>query len=220
MALAAIITAPIVQGFVPPSKRSSNPGLEFPSSVLNGRVALPVDAIITETFSKTAEPTSSPVEDGSEVSDHVVQKPDKLTVECVVSDTPVSLFASIANFASRGRTSPVLDCITFLNNLVETRQLFDFVGSMQLYKGYVMTQWTPTKNSKLGSAIQFTCTMQRIRIVNSSVVLNANLSAPKKLTGGAKSSLGTQAPEDPSAKQNAYIESFRDPNTGYIMGGG
>lgn len=219
MALSAIITAPIVQGFVPPANRSTNPGLEFPSSVLNKRVALPVDAIISEVFDKSAEPTSSPVEDGSEVNDHVVQKPDKLTIECVVTDTPVSLFGSLGIFASRGKTSPVLDCMTFLDDLVEKRQLIDFVGSMQYYKGYIMTRWSPTKTAKLGSAISFTCQLQKIRIVASSVVLNANLKADKKLTGGNKASQGTQATTPTSTKQDALVESFRDPNTGFIMGG-
>jgi hypothetical protein len=205
MSLFAIITGPIVQGFVASASRSKNLGLEFPSAALSSRVALPVDAIITEAFAKTTEPTNSPVEDGSDVSDHVVLKPDKLTLECVVSDTPVSLLAALGSFASRGKTSPVLDCITFLNALVESRQLFDFVGSMQYYKGYVMTSWVPIKNSKLGSSIEFTCQMQKLRIVNSSIVLNANLNPSKKLTGGSKTSLGTQSTTPATPKQDLLV---------------
>ena len=47
-----------------------------------------IDGAATEQYDITAELSSHPVEDGVDVSDHVHLNPDRLTLECVVSDHP------------------------------------------------------------------------------------------------------------------------------------
>lgn len=206
MGISALITNKVLQGWVPQTDKSQ--ALEFPSSAWSDKIVLPLDAEITESFQKTNEVTSSPVETGAEVSEHVVRKPDRLTIEAVISDTPVSLLG-IKTFPARG-ANPVRDAYTFLDNLVETRTPFDFVGIFQVYKSYVMTSWAPVKNAKAGSILHFTATMQRVIIVSTLLVNNANLKASKKLTGGQKTSLGTQNPSPANANQNQFLHSFQD----------
>ena len=136
--------------------------------------------------------TSNPVESGAEVSDHVVRKPDKLTIAGIISDTPVSLLGiASTSKAARNNLSPVKYGYQFLNALMESRIPFDFAGIMQVYKQYVLTSWNPIATAKDGSWLKFTAQMQRVIIVNSQTVINANLKDPK--TGGTKGSLGTQS---------------------------
>ena len=71
----------IIQGFVDPANIANTTGLEFSTPSMRSRIALPLDALVRENFSKRNEVTSDPVEDGEEVNAHVVLKPDTLTIE-------------------------------------------------------------------------------------------------------------------------------------------
>lgn len=48
-----------------------------------------MDAIISEGISESVSITSHPIEDGSQLSDHVSENPVKLTMDCFVTNTPV-----------------------------------------------------------------------------------------------------------------------------------
>lgn len=64
-------------------------------SVVGGDIAeltfgqLMIDAAITETTDVSAEPTSHPVEEGVDVTDHVHPALRRITLDCVVSNHPV-----------------------------------------------------------------------------------------------------------------------------------
>jgi hypothetical protein len=64
------------------------------------------DAVVTETHSRSAQVTSHPVEQGADVADHVYIEPLHLTLECVVTNTPLATPAT-QNRNSRGEVSTV-----------------------------------------------------------------------------------------------------------------
>lgn len=49
-----------------------------------------VDAVVSETHSRTARPTSHPIEDGTFISDHVIVDPVVLTMEARIDSVPLS----------------------------------------------------------------------------------------------------------------------------------
>jgi len=51
--------------------------------------AIGVDAVKTHSDERTAQVTQHPVEDGADVSDHVIHNPDVVTFEIMHSDTPI-----------------------------------------------------------------------------------------------------------------------------------
>lgn len=55
-----------------------------------------IDALESESFGATAEMTSHPVEEGADVTDHVIIKPKTLSIKGKVTMTPFSLASSIA----------------------------------------------------------------------------------------------------------------------------
>lgn len=57
---------------------------------------IPVDAYITRSHGFSSSVTRAPVEDGSNVNDHVIQDPPELTIEGLTSDHPVNLLATPA----------------------------------------------------------------------------------------------------------------------------
>ena len=215
-----LLTAPLLQGFVNPWNRSTDPALEFPTPALRSILALPLDALVRESYAKRNEVTSDPIEDGEEVNAHVVRKPDTLTIEGVISDTPVSLIG-IGAFSARPASGAIVKAaVQFLEAMVEARQPCDFIGTLY-YKGYVFTDWNMITSARDGSSLKFMATLQRLKIVSSEVIPGANLSPAKNggLKNAGKSSKGTVEPKPTTSSQDAYIETFRDPATGYILGG-
>ncbi|WP_448510310.1 phage baseplate protein [Immundisolibacter sp.] len=63
---------------------------------------LPIDATIQRTVNFENEITSFPVEEGPDVSDHVRLKPITMTINGVISDTPLTLEAQKASLVTSG----------------------------------------------------------------------------------------------------------------------
>jgi len=54
----------------------------------------PMDLALTEAHSFPGESTNFPVEVGADMSDHIRELPNEITLECIVSNTPVGAIAS------------------------------------------------------------------------------------------------------------------------------
>lgn len=65
------------------------------------------DAVTAETFISSATATEFPVEQGANVSDHVRKNLDKLTMEVVVSNTPIHGYHLLSAHGTRGRMQSV-----------------------------------------------------------------------------------------------------------------
>lgn len=96
-------------------------GLFFQTKAVIGRPSglatggLELDASVNETHEATATVTQSEVEDGSNVNDHVTLLPKKLTLEGVVSKTPLgiagligSVGTAVAGAAAQASTSKAM----------------------------------------------------------------------------------------------------------------
>lgn len=57
--------------------------------IVRDGVVLQADATISETHAMESQPTVFPLEDGSVISDHIIQQPPVITVTGVVTDTPI-----------------------------------------------------------------------------------------------------------------------------------
>lgn len=155
------------RGFVSPmdSGQSANPSTtEIPY--------LSLDCLVNEAANFSFDPTKSALEDGSEASDHVIQRPRKLSVTAIISDTPLpnSNVASSANF--NGPT-PSQQAYSWLKTLAQNRVPFDFVGGLDVYKNMVITSFDPSRNAKTGDALRFNCEMTEIIVVADQVLLKS-----------------------------------------------
>lgn len=61
---------------------------------------LTLDAQMKETFKSECEPTTFPIENGSPGTDHVILKPSTLTLEGIVTETPITIGSSLAGIFS------------------------------------------------------------------------------------------------------------------------
>ena len=178
------------RGFVQPSDSLSG-GDAAPSE----EVFLVLDALVREAPEYQFSPTKSPVEKASTISDHVTQEPLTLTVEGIVSDTPVSLIREITT-NPLSDFSPSMAAHLWLEDLCQTKQIFDFVGGFKLYQNMVITRYAPVRDPQTGSALSFTCVMAQLTIVGTEV-----LPIPKRKGAQPKVSKGAQPAKDANQQQ-------------------
>jgi hypothetical protein len=82
--------------------------------VVDGKTgAIVLDALIKEDYSADAEPTTHPVEDGADITDHVILRPRTLSIEGIVTETPLGGFVdSLVNAGIQTVTSSIGQAIS------------------------------------------------------------------------------------------------------------
>ena len=117
-----------------------------------GLVELDVTMIENHTFNSRA--TNFPVETGGDVTDHIINDPDILTLEGIVSDTPLGMFS----FFTRS--------IAAFNRLVdmhEKREPVTVVTGLKVYENMVMTLLDVPRDINTGQSLRFNLTFKKIR---------------------------------------------------------
>ena len=67
-----------------------------------------IDASLKETHTKKSTPTSFPIEDGTAISDHMIKNPFSLTLNGIISDTPIPGLDNIVQIATNVLTAKLL----------------------------------------------------------------------------------------------------------------
>jgi len=176
----------VKKGFVTPE----NQGL---TSILG----LELDATILESSEYTSNPTRNVVESGAEITDHVTNDPVSLSIEGIVTNSPVGILQSLRALSS---TNAWQDALNFLLKLRDDRLPFDFVGGLKVYENMIITSFNPTRNPRTGDALEFRMTMRQIVIVETEVVAINKFKEDIKHSGQKNQSLGSQPTEAATAK--------------------
>jgi len=126
-----------------------------PSSVnfADGPAIVSFDTMISEDHRYSSRVTYYPVENGTIVSDHIINQPDIVVLSGLISDTPLNLLAtfnrSVAAFNS-------------LIEIHERRQIVDIVTGIKIYKNMAITSLEVPRNIKTGQTLTFNIELQRI----------------------------------------------------------
>lgn len=160
-------------------------------------IGLELDAVLLESPDFTASPTRSPVESGADVTDHVTLSPERLTIEGIVTNSPVGIFQTLRGLVSANASQDAFD---FIIKLYNDRLPFDFVGGLKVYKNMIITSFNPARSPNTGQALEFRMSMEQIRFVESELIKTTKFKESVKTTAGAKQSLGGQTTEAASTK--------------------
>ena len=139
-----------------------------------------IDASMKEVHDSDCNVTTNPVEDGVAVADHVQILPKTLSMEGVVTDTPVS-FSIINNVTGListatslfGASSRSKDAYDDLLKLRDERQPFRVVTGLQVYDNMILEKLSITRTAQTGKAINFRALLREIAIVKSEVISTA-----------------------------------------------
>jgi hypothetical protein len=162
-------------------------------------IAVTLDATVNEVFTASASVTENPVEDGSNVCDHVREEPDELQIEGIISNTPIMPMASLYNVPTRAE-----DAYSALLDLMSARAAITVSTPKGDYEDMVMTSLSRTRNAAAGDAAHVSIKLRKIRKVASTEV-----GAPKRPATVQKKRkpLGKQ-PTAP-AKNQSFLSALR-----------
>jgi hypothetical protein len=129
-----------------------------------GVANLELDASISESHSYTAEVTTNPVESGGEITDHVTIKPDQLTIEGFVTDTPVKIFEGIQDLLQQKSGSGEVSKSAYetLKLLFESKQPFTVVTGLTTYSDMVLKRLSIPRDRSTGQTLRFTAELQQV----------------------------------------------------------
>lgn len=118
---------------------------------------LEMDVTVSENHSMRSDVTDSPVEDGTDISDHIRNAPRALTIEGVISKTPVN----VQHF------NPLRYRQAFkkLEQLHNDRVPVTVVTSFKTYKNMAVLQIDVRRDRDSGNIVQFTASLRQVRIV-------------------------------------------------------
>jgi hypothetical protein len=145
---------------------------------IGGVAGIVVDATVSEEHVSNCETTDNPVEDGSDVTDHVHIKPIELTIDGVISDSPLgfAVVGNIQNFARSitnlfGKKTPrSIEAFNSLLDLQKSRTPFTVLTGLRRYENMILTELSVPRTSQTGAAIHFSAKMKQIRIVSSKTI--------------------------------------------------
>jgi hypothetical protein len=131
------------------------------------------DAIISETHQGDAVVTDHPVEEGSDISDHVRRTPEALTCRIIVTDHPIIIARSLRAQPSIRGGDPfnrAADAYGFVKELKDGAKIVGFSTTLRDYANMVITSTAATRDKDTGNILDMTLTIREITIANTETV--------------------------------------------------
>jgi len=130
-------------------------GRKYPRSRV-GTVLL--DATILEEHRYASRVTSYPVETANEgnstiISDHIINEPDILVLQGIVTDTPINILAP---------SNRSIDAFNQLVRIHQNREVITVITGLKVYRDMAITSLDVPRTMKTGQSLTFNIEMQKI----------------------------------------------------------
>lgn len=155
----------------------------------------PVDVAVREEHTFSSRVTSNPVEDGSDFTDHILNDPEFVRVEGIVSDTPLSKMAGLRTSGIK----PSEDALVTFLVIRENKEPVTIETSLQIYQNMVLENLTIPRSAQQGGALFFSATFKKAVLVtnNKTTTKVAVPRAKKKASKGHKPSVDAASKNPP-----------------------
>jgi len=157
------------------------------------RTLLKIDCTRSEELSMDAQATLHEVEDGSQISDHIIKRGRTLQLEGIISDAPITLTGTIvgnaagftgsriggaagtiatagtvimANLALAGSPKPSKAALDIFDEIYEKGTLLSIIGGLATYENMVMEKFSAPRNAATGGALVFKASFRQITIAS------------------------------------------------------
>lgn len=182
--------------------------------------AIVIDVCYEETHDLGNIITDHPVEQGADISDHVRPEPDRVTLHCWVSNTPISqaemtraVALGVATSSNQvqqvpGRGKAVFDKLYDLRN---QGTLVSVVTTLKTYgvsskQGMVIERLSVPRTTKNYDGLEWTVTLKQVFVVENKFTQQ---SIPKDVRASKKKSIGAQTTADASDQNSALFNSAK-----------
>lgn len=174
--------------------------------VISGEVLDP-DVVLSEIFSHTATATAHPVEEGAEIVDHVQLRPDTITIQALITESPIILpDFGLDDLVNRARA--------FIDRIKATVIRGELITLESARRGTIndlaMVGITEPYTNQRG--VEFTLTLIQIRVVASRTIAIPPTLQPR---GRKKKNLGKQPTEEQSEER---VESLASKFSKSVLG--
>lgn len=192
---------------------------------------LPFNLFISEDHELNFRVSEHPLQDGSTVTDHVHREPYKVTVEGMFTNHPLKKpeETNEVKFKDEYATSEVKSTLsnTALANfekvkeLAKKREPVRLVCSLEVYPKMIVTSIKAQRDSKSGSSIRFTMTLQEIKTVSLKTVTMSYSFQPEDMVTAndkmiaAEMKLGQRTPTEIEADQLKKIFGFESVSSSF-----
>lgn len=131
---------------------------------------LEIDIVSSEVIELPSETTDNPIESGSEVTDHIINKPTTLRMVCQIGGS------TLLNFADRK-----LEGYEALKKLRDDKLPVTVVSGLETFSNMLINNITIDRNLQNASVLQFQIEFKQAKIVSSQRVdVSNNVSATKE----------------------------------------
>jgi Dit-like phage tail protein len=165
--------------------------------------ALEVDATLSEQMQLDTDVTDYPVEEGFNIADGIRNKPVSLTLDCIVSNTPIlqSKDAQDAGGFRKGDGDGAGDeALALLQQLRDAEDVVRVVTRLKDYKSMAITSIKVSRDPKTGDVLTFNVALKQVRIVSSKFV-----SYPREPRGTKKNPLGEKGKKNATPAQSKSV---------------
>jgi hypothetical protein len=172
-----------------------------------------VDAFIAEHYQFSNSVTDIPVEEGSNINDHIIEDQDVISVEAFIGNTAFEVVTpdgnSVSNLQAPDRMSRILQAYQELKKLTKTKKPLDVVLGLETFTSMAITAFNIDREVETGANLPFTMEFRKLKIVHSDTT-KIKASAAVTAPGGAgdqtagtvnAGTAGTEQPDDSTAKE-------------------
>jgi hypothetical protein len=175
-----------------------------------------LDCSVEEVHSDEAEITEHPVEEGSDISDHIRKLPTSLEITGMITNTPIVFLASaFAKSPVQGSLIPSQDRVSdgydFLQQLMDQGALLTVATSLRDYENMAMQFLTVRRNKDTGQALD--CTIG-FREVLKARALSIDLPIPSEVQNNKPTNKGDKNKDAAKTKQAEQSQSTLSSLTG------
>lgn len=182
-----------------------------------------IDATVSEIHTYDSEVVENPVEDGSDITDHINLKQPNYRLDGLITDTPLGLplISNFQNAASRvqevfGKNSRSINVMNSMLALRDTKKPFILTSNLKRYENMVFKSLEFSLDEETGSAIKISATLQQISIVKSKQVSVTPAESIKGLAS-KKADFGQQVTEPIPAGSQVKDQAEKSSNGGSFL---
>lgn len=189
-------------------------GLILDDTRVIGIHSLDFDATLDEVHDWKNEVTQNPVEEGSPVTDHVIEKSDKLRLTGVITNSPLRGEFAGQYFGGENESPRIQTTFDAIRELHKARQSVTVYTKHYVYDDMVIETVSIPRNAQIGEEVQFTLELVHVRFVKTQMVTLPPGISSKKAAKGTPA-VSKKAEPQKSAGQTMLDQNYKTrANTG------
>jgi len=186
------------------------------------------DAIISENHQMNAEATQYEIEDGSDISDHIINRGKLLTIEGIVSDDPITILqtgmlsrtiAAITPGVLKSKLSfglsgdkgrPSKEAYDHFEEIYDKKIPVTIITGLKKWDNMIMEDISIPRTSKTVRSLNFTATFRQVRMVSAILVTAPSVHQDVELGAQNKKNIGKQSTNSLTDTNKGLAKSIKD----------